>query len=243
MTSEMGLLPPLVEIPAGEFVMGETGEDKFAGNTERPAHRVIISRPFLLGRFPVTSGEYRLYEPRHAPGEDAALPAVNVSWDDARAYCAWLSGKTGRAVRLPSEAEWEYACRAGSREPFAWGSEISARDANFLHDEYGVRVGPGRRTPEGLYPPNAFGLHDMHGNVCEWVEDAWTPNYDGAPECGSARMPASDERRRVIRGGAWDYMPRLLRCAWRDWLPLETRRDNVGFRIACTAPPAGIWSG
>jgi formylglycine-generating enzyme required for sulfatase activity len=224
--------PRMIEIPAGDFVMGETAGDKFAGGTERPAHRVTISRPFSLGCFPVTTGEYRLFNPRHAPAEDPALPAVNVTWDEAHAYCAWLSGETGHQFRLPTEAEWEYACRAGAREPFAWGALISPRDANFLHDENCVRVGPGRRTPAGAYPPNAFGLYDMHGNVCEWVADAWRPDYFGAPDDGSARFASPDEQRRVIRGGAWDYMPRLLRAAWRDWLPRGSSRDNVGFRIA-----------
>jgi len=225
-------IPPMVEIPAGNFMMGETVDDKFAGQTERPAHRVTIPRPFSLGRFPVTCGEYRLFEPGCAPDENARIPAVNVTWDEAAAYCEWLSGKIGRTYRLPSEAEWEYACRAGSREPFAWGAEITAGNANYLHDEHCVRVGPGRRTERGAYPPNAFGLYDMHGNVCEWVADGWHPDYDNAPGDGSVWHGPDDEYRRLIRGGAWDYMPRLLRSAWRDWLPRETRRDNVGFRLA-----------
>jgi len=234
MTNEHACLcfPRMVEIPAGEFIMGETAHDKFAGATERPAHNVKIQRPFLLGRFPVTVGEYQAFDPRHASGEEHGLPVVNVSWDDACAYCAWLAEETGSTFRLPTEAEWEYACRAGSRDPFAYGPEITARDANFLHDEYCVRVGPGRRTLEGAYPPNAFGLHDMHGNVCEWVQDAWHPDYIGAPDDASAWLAGPSQPCRVIRGGAWDYMPRLLRAAWRDWLPQAGRRDNVGFRIA-----------
>ena len=155
-----------------------------------------------------------------------------MNWDDAQGYCAWLSGIMGRRYRLPTEAEWEYACRAGSTESFGWGAEISANDANFLHDEHCVRVGPGGCTPVGTYSPNAFGLYDMHGNVCEWVEDVWHQDYEGAPGNGSALVAEVDGGRRVIRGGAWDYMPRLLRCAWRDWLAQENRRDNVSFRIA-----------
>jgi formylglycine-generating enzyme required for sulfatase activity len=223
--------PRMAKIPIGEFLMGETADDKFAGDTERPAHLVTIPRPFSMGSFPVTCGEYSLFDTKHAPEDDPALPVVNVSWNDATAYCAWLSAQTGRLYRLPTEAEWEYACRAGSRAPFAWGTEINAREANFLHDEYCVRVGPGHRTPRGAYPANAFGLYDMHGNVCEWVADSWHADYQSAPTDGSAWNVPVGEARRVIRGGAWDYMPRLLRSAWRDWLPRETRRDNVGFRI------------
>jgi len=211
----------MVQIPPGEFVMGETTDDKFADETERPAHRVTIPA-FAIARFPVTCREYRAFAPDHSPDEDPALPVVNVSWQDAQSYCVWLTLQTGHPYRLPTEPEWEYACRAGSRTPFAWGSEITPANANFLHDENCLRVGPGQRTPEGAYPPNAFGLYDMHGNVCEWVEDPWRPNYLTPPV----------EAQRVIRGGAWDYMPRLIRSAWRDWLQLHHRRDNVGFRLA-----------
>ena len=164
-------------------------------------------------------------------------PVVNVSWADAQAFCAWLSRETGDAFRLPTEAEWEYACRAGARAAFAVGDELTTADANFLYAEDGRQIGLGRRTPVGRYAPNAFGVHDLHGNVCEWVEDAWHPDYTGAPVDGSAWTTESDPARRVIRGGAWDYLPRLLRCAWRDSLPRTHRRDNLGFRIARTLEP------
>ena len=215
-------VPRMVVLAGGEFTMGESEGDKFANDTERPAHRVSIV-PFALGCFPVTIGEFRSFREGHALDEDGRLPVVNVSWDDAQAYCEWLSGEMGKHFRLPSEAEWEYACRAGTRTPFAFGHEITPRDANYFYSESGERVGRGRRTPCGDFPANAFGLHDMHGNVCEWVEDAWSPNYS---------TTATNEQRRVIRGGAWDYLPRLLRSAWRDGLPADSRRDNVGFRIA-----------
>ncbi len=237
MTIETQLLPATVNVPPGDFVMGETADDKFATDTERPAHGVTIARQFALGIFPVTVGEYRAFAPAHAPGEDPAWPAVNVTWFEARAYCAWLRDVTGDAFRLPSEAEWEYACRAGTRAPFAMGDEITPGEANYLYAEHGQRIGPGARTPVGRYAPNAFGLHDLHGNVCEWVEDAWHPGYDGAPNDGSAWERGTDAGRRVIRGGAWDYLPRLLRSAWRDSLPAGQRRDNVGFRIARTFAP------
>jgi formylglycine-generating enzyme required for sulfatase activity len=226
----------LLTLPPGEFLMGAAEDDKFVTDTERPVHRVTISRAIALGRCPVTVGEYRVFAPGHAPDDEAALPVVNVSWDDARAYCGWLSGETSEPFRLATEAEWEYACRAGSRTPFAGGDEIDTRAANFLYSEEGQRVGPGRRTPVGQYLLNAFGLQDMHGNVCEWVEDAWHPGYVGAPGDGTAWPESALTDRRVIRGGAWDYLPRLLRSAWRDSLPRGRRRDNVGFRVALTTP-------
>ncbi len=221
-----------IELPLGEFVMGASDGDKFANDTERPSHRVFFRHRVALGKFPVTQGEYRMFKQRQNECADSDLPVVNVSWFDASDYCAWLAEKTGRTYRLPREAEWEFACRASSRTTFACGDEISAADANFLFDEYGVRVGIGARTPIGAYRPNAFGFHDLHGNVCEWVEDAWHPNYVGAPDNGIAWAGKSDFR--VIRGGAWDYLPRLLRSSQRDWLPCGTRRDNVGFRVALT---------
>jgi formylglycine-generating enzyme required for sulfatase activity len=186
--------------------------------------------PFALGKFPVTIGEFRNFRRAHLSDDAAQLPVVRVSWDDAVAYCAWLSAVSGRAYRLPSEAEWEFACRAGSRAPFAGGNELSRADANFLYDENGTRVGIGRRTPVEAYPPNNFRLHDMHGNVCEWVADSWHANYTGAPADGRAWTSA--EPRRVIRGGAWDYLPRLLRSSWRDWRLVNQLADNIGFRVA-----------
>jgi formylglycine-generating enzyme required for sulfatase activity len=228
----------MVTLPAGEFIMGENDDDKFANDTERPAHRVRIGSGVALSRSPVTVGEFRHFRPGHLPGDTEKLPVVRVSWTDARAYCDWLTKQTGRLYRLPSEAEWEFACRAGRRTSYAWGDEIKPSQANFLYDENGARVGVGRRTAAGQYPPNAFGLCDLHGNVCEWIADAWHPNYFGAPDDGRAWLDCA-ENRRVIRGGAWDYMPRLLRSAWRDWRPADQCTDNVGFRIATsdsTAP-------
>jgi formylglycine-generating enzyme required for sulfatase activity len=227
-------IPVLVALPPGEFLMGDAVDDKFATDTERPAHRVQIGRAFALGRFPITAGEYRRFAPEHRPGDDSGLPVVDVSWNDASAFCAWISREAGERFRLPSEAEWEYACRAGSRASFATGNDLTIDAANFLYAEDGRRVGIGRRTPAGRYQANAFGLEDVHGNVAEWVEDAWHPSYAGAPADGAAWIAGGDSGHRVIRGGAWDYLPRLLRSAWRDSLPRGHCRDNVGFRIALT---------
>jgi formylglycine-generating enzyme required for sulfatase activity len=194
--------------------------------------------PFALARFPVTVAEFRASCPKHAADGETELPVVNVDWHDARAYCDWLSDTTGHNYRLPSEAEWEYACRAGSEGLFAFGPEIHSSQANFLYSESGERIGPGGRTPCGAHPANAFGFYDMHGNVCEWVEDMWHPNYVGAPADGLPWQTAPSPTLRVIRGGAWDYLPRLLRSAWRDGLGETKRRDNVGFRVATSDLPA-----
>lgn len=223
----------LARIPAGSFEMGAAAGDKFATDTERPRHRVVFAKPFAIGSCPVTVAEFRAFRPSHEPQSEGAWPVANVSWHDALAYCAWLSAQIDRPVRLPSEAEWEYACRAGSDQPFSTGATLSPSEANFLYSEQGERIGFGRRVAVGAYAANAFGVHDAHGNVCEWVLDSWTATYDGAPTDGRARGGAPGaSARRVIRGGAWDHLPRLLRCAWRDALPDTARRDNVGFRIA-----------
>ncbi len=224
--------PLMVKLPGNEFVMGENVGDKFSNDTERPAHRVGFASDFAVSRDPVTVGQFRAFQPGHRSGDEGELPVVWVNWREALAYCEWLSGRAGREYRLPSEAEWEYACRAGSRTPFASGEELSPAQANYYYDEQGQRVGLGRRTSVGSYPANAFGLHDLHGNVCEWVADAWHPDYLEAPTDGRAWMSSGDGPHRVIRGGAWDYLPRLLRCAWRDWRPMDFRADNIGFRVA-----------
>jgi formylglycine-generating enzyme required for sulfatase activity len=224
----------LIALPKGTFTMGDTGRDRFATDTERPAHRVTIAHAFALGGFPVTLAEYRRFVPGHAEGEDERLPVANVTWEEAHAYCRWLAEREGKPFRLPAEAEWEYACRAGTQTPFSTGAGIDLSAANYLYDENGGRIGIGTRTPRGAYAPNAFGLSDMHGNVCEWVEDVWHADYREAPADGSAWIGDGDPDRRVIRGGAWDYLPRLLRSAWRDWLFRDRSRDNVGFRVACT---------
>lgn len=219
--------PDLTIIPAGEFLMGEIDEDKFANDTERPRHAVSISA-FLMARAPVTIGEYRAFRPEHEPGMPEEWPATMVSWEDASAYCNWLGG----GVRLPSEAEWEYAARAGTRTHYSWGDLITPSDANYYYAEDGSKVGCGHRTPSGLFSANAFGLYDMIGNVCEWTMDIWHSTYQGAPETRISWTEGGASSLRVLRGGAWDYLPRLLRVSWRDYLPASTRRDNVGFRIA-----------
>lgn len=228
------VLPPILDLAPGEFMMGENLDDKYANDTERPRHQVRLRSPFALGRFPVTVAEYRQFRPGHAPAEAGAWPVVHVSWLDAADYCRWLSARSGRHFRLPSEAEWEFACRAGSQTPFATGEMVTLASANFLYDEAGQQIGAATRTPVGSYPPNPFGLQDLHGNVCEWVADSWHENYQGAPADARA-WTEPGETRQVIRGGAWDYLPRLLRSSWRDWRPADYRADNLGFRVAAAS--------
>lgn len=211
----------LLPVPGGSFFMGENPSDKFANDTERPRHMVTVER-FEMAEFPVTVGEFRVFSPGHEPDASRDWPAVMVSWEEAVAFCEWL----GPGHRLPSEAEWEFAARAGTQTPFPWGDDISPTRANYLYSEQGAKVGPGHRTPRGTYPANAFGLQDLCGNVCEWVSDSWRPSYHAEP----LEAPAL----RTLRGGAWDYLPRLLRVSWRDRFPQNQRRDNIGFRVART---------
>ena len=213
-------LPVMITLPPGRFIMGTMGDDRFANSTERPPHEVIMERPFAVSRFPITESQWHYWS---NTGPRSSLPVVNITWTQAAGYAAWLRDQTGSPYRLISEAEWEYACRAGSTTIFATGDNIDPSQANYFYDEHGFKIGPGQRTPQGSYPANAWGLEDMHGNVCEWVADAWRPTYHSAPELGL----------RVIRGGAWDYLPRLLRSAWRDSATPDTQRDNLGFRVAC----------
>jgi formylglycine-generating enzyme required for sulfatase activity len=220
----------------------DDADDKFAGPLEKPRHLVTIAKPFALARTPTTFDEWDSYareagahRPRDHGFGRGNHPVIDVSWDDATGYVQWLSARTGRRYRLPSEAEWEYACRAGTQTVFNTGPTLSIDQANYLYTDVRQRPGLGRPVPVASYPPNAFGLYDMHGNVCELTADAWHDAYAGAPADGSAWTdPATPWR--VVRNGGWDAMPRILRCAYRDPLPRSTRFDNVGFRVACDAP-------
>jgi formylglycine-generating enzyme required for sulfatase activity len=222
----MNFLP----LPPGSFWMGASDADKFVNDTERPRHLVTLASGLSLAIDPVTNAEFRSFAPDHAPAEPGDWPATGVSWHEANEFATWFSGASRTACRLPSEAEWECACRAGSVAMFSWGDELSPSHANYLYSEQGERVGSGSKTSVGRYPANAFGYRDLHGNVCEWVADRWHATYHDAPTDGSP-WRQGEQSLRVIRGGAWDYMPRLLRCGWRDALDETVRRDNLGFRL------------
>jgi formylglycine-generating enzyme required for sulfatase activity len=154
---------------------------------------------------------------------------IHVSWEDAQAYLAWLRRKTGQPYRLPSEAEWEYACRAGTRGRYPFGDAIAPSFAN-----YDRQVGSTREV--GSYPANAWGLYDMNGNVWEWVEDGWSDGHDDAAPDGSPRPPAAGVPDRVIRGGSWDDPARRVRCISRNRKDQDQRENEIGFRVALTLP-------
>jgi formylglycine-generating enzyme required for sulfatase activity len=226
--------PSTVTIPPGSFWMGaDPAIDKFASVLEQPRHEVRIARAFRMGMYPVTFDEWDAFvadnPSAHCPNDRGfgrgRVPVFNVSWSDASVYCEWLAAVTGEPFRLPSETEWEYCCRAGSSDVFATGDRLSVDHANYLYTDFRERPGLGRPVPVGSYPPNAFGLFDMHGNVCELVADAWRDDY--------LKEPSEGTPYRVVRNGGWDAMPRILRCAFRDWIHKDHRLDNVGFRVAC----------
>ncbi|CAH0291596.1 Serine/threonine-protein kinase PknA [Massilia sp. Bi118] len=250
--------PELVLLPTGRFQMGspdherkiamDAGSQKGWLARELPQHWVGIDRPIAMGRYPVTVGEWRVFVRAtgwrqsgevnwEAPGfpQTDAHPVVGVNWYDALEYVRWLSEATGRSYRLPSEAEWEYACRAGTRTAFSFGDTISTEqanyDGNFTYNG-GVR-GEYRRgtTPAGMFPPNPWGLFDMHGNVWEWVQDVVHDSYEGAPLDGSAWEEGGDQARRILRGGSWLYNPRYLRSALRNGFSSALSNDIVGFRV------------
>ena len=158
-------------------------------------------------------------------------PVINVSWDDGQAYVGWLSKKTGQRYRLASESEWEYAARAGTKTARYWGEAIGSGNAN-CH-ECGSQWDGRQTAPVGSFRSNGFGVHDVLGNVWEWTEDCWNESYAGAPGDGSA-WTSGDCSRRVLRGGSWDGIPRLVRSAYRNGSTTVTRGNGLGFRVART---------
>ncbi|MYM31203.1 SUMF1/EgtB/PvdO family nonheme iron enzyme [Duganella sp. CY15W] len=254
-----GVGPDLVLIPTGRFQMGsheheqalavKAGAQKNWLERELPLRWVGIEHSFALGRFPVTVGQWRRFvkdtgwesqsdtdwlNPGFKQTDDH--PVVGVSWMDVQLYLRWLSGKTGQLYRLPTEAEWEYACRAGTKTAFSFGDTISTEQANYDgHYTYngGQRGAYVQGTSKvGAYQPNPWGLFDMHGNVWEWTQDVVHENYVGAPVDGSAWEEGGDTARRVLRGGSWLYNPRYLRSAVRNGFSAVLANDIVGFRIA-----------
>jgi formylglycine-generating enzyme required for sulfatase activity len=223
--------PELVVIPAGEFWMGAPEQEEDRRDEEGPQHRVTIGRRFAIGRYPVISAQYDLSRESNRWHNSNEVPVTDVSWHDAQDYVAWISQATGQAYRLPSEAEWEYACRAGTTSQYSFGATITPHDANY--DDSGLR----RMSEVGAYPPNPWGLYDMHGNVFEWVEDDWHENYRGAPTNGSAWRDAkasANSRLCILRGGSWSSASRLCRSACRSTLDVGGRSHLVGFRVART---------
>jgi formylglycine-generating enzyme required for sulfatase activity len=232
--------PQLVIIPAGRFLMGSPEDEAGRYDDERP-HEVVIAQPFALGQYLVTFDEYDRFcaaTGREKPLDDwdwgrGRRPVINVDWYDALAYCVWLSEQTGQSYRLPTEAEWEYACRAGTTTPFYFGDTLNTDQANYDgNTTYGAgRKGQYRKqtTPVGQFPANAWGLYDMHGNVYEWTGSDYDEDYSGAEQ---RYVDASESSARVVRGGSWNSYPYGLRSAYRLRTTPVARYADRGFRLS-----------
>jgi formylglycine-generating enzyme required for sulfatase activity len=239
--------PEMVTVPAGSFMMGSPENEIGRGSNEGPQRKVTM-RGFAIGKYEITFAQWDACAAEggctHKPGDETwgrgKRPVINVSWHDAREFVAWLARKTGQPYRLPTEAEWEYAARgvADASEPhlpFSTGRTINYRDANydanFVYADGKMGLYRQKTVEVGTFRRNAFGLHDAHGNVWEWVEDCYRDSYRGAPSDGSA-VAARDCSLRILRGGAWNYYPQLLRSAYRYATAPEIRLDMVGLRVA-----------
>ena len=254
-----GIKLQMVYIPGGTFTMGSPDSEQGRYDDEGPQHDVTVP-PFFMGKYPVTQGQWKelasrtdlkvkldlKLEPSYfkEPYQDIDRwhrPVERVSWYEAVEFCERLSKLTQRNYRLPSEAEWEYACRAGTTTPFYFGNTITPELVNYNgRYVYGnAQKGEYREetTPVGQFYPNAFGLYDMHGNVWEWCLDTWHNSYDGAPTDGSAWETGGHSTRRVSRGGSWSDYPRWCRSADRNYyVSVETVDDIIGFRLVSFPP-------
>ena len=234
--------PEMVVVPAGEFTMGSPASEEGRDGDEWPQHRVVIGSPFAVGVHEVTFAEWDAcvsgsgcggYRPDDEGRGRGRQPVMNVSWEDAQGYVSWLSDRVGFAYRLLSESEWEYVARAGTSTPYWWGDEVGRNHANCIG--CGSRW-DGQTAPVGSFSANGFGLHDVLGNVREWVEDCRHPDdgYRGAPSDGSAWTSGGDCGRRVLRGGSFISTSRDLRVANRMMYGAGRRLDLNGFRVART---------
>lgn len=227
--------PVMVVVPSGSFAMGSPATEPGRSANEGPQREVTIARAFAVGRTEVTFAQWDMCVDASACpqlrdstwGRDDR-PVINVTWDEAMQYAVWLSQITGKKYGLLSEAQWEYAARAGHRTRYSFGDEeVLLGQYAWFHDN------SERKTqPVGQKKPNDFGLNDMHGNVFEWVEDTWHDDYEGAPSDGSAWLNGGAGGRRVVRGGSWYFDPPKLRSASRAGPPFDLRDGNVGFRVA-----------
>jgi formylglycine-generating enzyme required for sulfatase activity len=253
----VGNCPEMIMIPSGSFVMGSTQaeQDRFDSvprgtdandfqnheegglNNEGPQHKVVVAQSFAVSKFDVTFAEWDVCvsvggcrQKNDARMGRGTKPAINISWENAQQYVAWLSAMTGRSYRLLTEAEWEYAARAGTTTTYYWGDEIGKGNANCM----GCGSEENKKTsPVGSLPANPFGLYDMAGNVWQWVEDCYSPNYDQTPTDGSA-WTSQDCTYRVARGGSWNLGPEYVRSAVRFRYAETYQALNRGFRVART---------
>ncbi len=237
-----GIVLEMVAIPGGDFLMGSPKDEPERYNSESPQHRVTIP-PFFMGKYLVTQSQWKAVaafekvniplNPEVSHFKGANRPVEQVSWDEAVEFCARLTQFTGKPYRLPTEAEWEYACRAGTFTPFCFGETITTDLANY-NGNYVYASGTkgefrGQTTDVGTFPANPFGLFDMHGNTWEWCQDNWHKNYNGAPTDGSVWL--SDNHNRLVRGGSWNLNPWNCRSAVRNCNARENKYINVGFRV------------
>jgi formylglycine-generating enzyme required for sulfatase activity len=240
---ECATCPPMVVVPSGSFTMGSPASEPGRSDDEGPQHRVTIGKGLAVGKFTVTFDEWdacvadggcNVYRPEDEGWGRGKQPVINVSWDDAKAYIAWLWKTTGKSYRLLSESEWEYAARAGTTMAYYWGAELGKNNASCV--DCGSQWDSKGTAPVGSFAANNFGLYDMAGNVWQWVEDCYAESYEGAATDGSART-TGDCFYRVLRGGSRVSLPRSLRAAGRSSLHPVNRDSFIGFRLARTLNP------
>jgi formylglycine-generating enzyme required for sulfatase activity/uncharacterized caspase-like protein len=234
-----GVTLQMVSIPGGTFQMGSPSTEEWRSDDESPQHSVNVSA-FSIGRYAVTQAQYEAIMGKNPSNfKGAKRPVESVSWNDAQEFCKKLSQRAGRKYRLPSEAEWEYACRARTTTPFHFGDTMTSALANYRATSTYQSEPKGEHrkqtTDVGIFPANAFGLCDMHGSVWEWCEDTYHKNYEGAPTDGSAWNVAGDVNGRVLRGGSWFNLPRSCRSATRNLDDAGFRNGSIGFRVVCSS--------
>ena len=249
-----GVTLEMVPIPGGSFMMGSPEDEVDRYDNEGPQHEVKVAS-FFMGRYPITQGQWRSVaslpaincelnpDPSYFEGDNC--PVEQVNWYEAVEFCQRLSQHTGQIYTLPSEAQWEYACRAGTNTPFHFGKTITTDLANYHRTNWpdGGKTYPGvydqgpkgeyrkETTDVGSFPPNVFGLCDMHGNVWEWCLDYWQNSYNSAPNDGSAWITGGDSNFRILRGGSWNSFPKFCRCAYRTYNNPALSDYESGFRI------------
>ncbi|OUL23670.1 bifunctional serine/threonine-protein kinase/formylglycine-generating enzyme family protein [Nostoc sp. 106C] len=232
-----GVILEMVSIPGGTFMMGSPQGE--GDNREKPQHEVKVPG-FFMGKYEVTQTQYQaIMGSNPSKFKDEKRPVEQVSWSDAVEFCQKLSQKTGRTYRLPSEAEWEYACRAGTTTPFYFGETITSDlvnyDGNYAYASGTKGQYRQQTTPVGSFPPNAFGLYDMHSNVWEWCQDNYYQNYQGAPTDGSFWLTSGDKTSHLLRGGSWYHVPGYCRSANRSSVGAVIRNLYIGFRVVVSA--------
>ncbi len=235
--------PLMVVLPAGSFIMGSPATEQGHQPSEEPQHQVTIAKLFAVSKFALTFDEWDTcvnYGDCPQGVADSGWghgqqPVINVTWDDAQHYVAWLSKMTGKTYRLLTESEYEYAARAGATTTYPWGDDIGIGNSNCKG--CGSRWDNTQTAPVGSFAANAFGLFDMVGNVWGWVEDCVNNNYDSAPTDGSAWIERGDCKNRIVRGGSWNNTPANLRCATRVGISPGFRDNLLGFRVARTIIP------